>query len=113
MLPNLFQQEYWSIVGLIVLSIFGMYCLRLVSTFRNGLFSKCWKQVTAGAIFLIAAQFPLIGSQIGSSNLKTPLVDAAALMRLAGVILIIIGLRAQTRIWRVEDIRDTQKEIPA
>jgi hypothetical protein len=113
-LPNLLEQNGWAIVGLIVLSILGLYCLRLVAIFRNGIFSKCWKQVTAGASFLIAAQIPLIASEIGQSSFNVGLVDAGAIMRLTGVVLIIIGLRSQTRIWRLEGIKydKSKEEIP-
>lgn len=108
MLLDILQQEPWGILGLVVLSVLGLYCLRLLATFSDGLFSKCWKQVSAGAIFLIAAQFPIIGSEIGPSNMAAAFVDTGGIMRLTGVVLIIFGLRTQVRIWRMEDIKDLE-----
>ena len=101
-LPDLLEQKEWAILGLVVLSFLGVYCVRLVTTFRGGIFSKCWKEVTAGAVILALAQIPIIVSEVGPLDLQTLLADAGALMRLAGVTLIIIGLRSQSRVWRME-----------
>ncbi len=91
-----------EIIGLIVLSAFGFYALKLVMSFRTGLLARSWKQVTAGSIFLILAQLPFlavgIDSQVGSL-----LTMLGTFMRFAGVVLLTIGLRAQSRVWRLEN----------
>ncbi|MGI0080416.1 MAG: hypothetical protein ACRECH_12430 [Nitrososphaerales archaeon] len=89
-----------EITGLVTLSAFGFYAIRLVASFRTGLLAKSWKQVTAGAIFLISAQIPFLASGIGVSGGDSFLIATGTLMRFVGVVFLVIGLRAQSRVWR-------------
>ncbi|MGI0078587.1 MAG: hypothetical protein ACRECH_03090 [Nitrososphaerales archaeon] len=91
-----------EIAGLVVLSAFGFYAIRLVASFRTGLLAESWEQVTVGAIFLISAQIPFLASGIGSFGGESLLTGLGTLMRFVGVLFLVIGLRAQSRVWRLE-----------
>src|SRR5579864_1988660 len=92
-----------EIVGVLLLSIFGFYAVRLLSTFRNGMLEKGWKYVTEGALILGLAQIPFLLSGVGTSSLFTLLDDTGMLIRLIGMVFLILGFRAQYQVWRLDN----------
>ena len=98
-----YNQLTIEIIGIVVLSIFGFYAIRLLSTFRNGMLEKGWKYVTEGAIILGLGQIPYLLSWIGSASLFSLLNDVGMLMRFVGMIFLILGFRAQYQVWRLDN----------
>lgn len=97
-----FIQQIFEISGLLVLSALGLYAVKLVSSFRTGLLARSWKHVTTGALFLIFAQLPLLGSGVISSNYSTIMIMVGTVMRFVGVVYLVLGLRAQYGVWRLD-----------
>jgi len=97
-----YNQLTIEILGVVVLSIFGFYAVRLLSTFRNGMLEKGWKYVTEGAIILALAQIPFLVARIGSPSFVSLLDDAGDILRLIGMIFLILGFRAQYQVWRLD-----------
>jgi hypothetical protein len=93
-------------VGIVVLSVFGFYAVRLLSSFKRGMLAEGWKRVTIGATFLVVAQFPILGSGIESSSLTSPLSLIGTLLRFIGIVFLILGFKAQHEIWRVDNKED-------
>lgn len=89
------------VFGLFVLLALGFYAVRLVTSFRTGMLAKSWKEVTIGALILIIAQFPFFVAGFGIY--ETVFVSLGMGMRFLGVIFLIIGLRAQSRVWGSEN----------
>lgn len=98
-----FIQLATSIGGVIILSIFGFYALKILSSFRKGVLETGWKQVTVGAIFLMLAQFFIIGSGFGSTSMETIFNLSVFAMRFVGVVLLILGFRAHYQVWRLDN----------
>jgi hypothetical protein len=67
--------------GVIVLSIFGFYAVRLLSTYRKGMLEKGWRTVTEGAIILTLGQIPFLASRIGPPAITSVLDDTGTLIR--------------------------------
>jgi hypothetical protein len=89
-----------EIAGLIALSVFAFYAIKLLNSFRNGVIAKSWRQVAVGTFFLIMAQFPVFIASSGAGEVQEVVLNSlAAAMRLLGVIFLIVGLRAQARLW--------------
>lgn len=99
-----------EIVGVFVLSTFGYYAWRLLSSFRKGLLERGWRLVAAGAIVLAIAQIPFLASLVFPPHSMAILVPAGNLARFAGIILLTLGFRDQYKIWRV-DKRDLRQEL--
>jgi len=97
------MQLSMEILGVVVLSIFGFYAVRLLSSFKRGMLEKGWKNVTQGAIILVLAQIPFLLAGITPSTLSSILIGAGDLLRLIGIIFLIVGFRAQYQIWRVDN----------
>jgi hypothetical protein len=94
-----FYQILMEVVGVIVLSAFGFYAARLLDSFRRGMLERGWKLVAAGAIVLVLAQIPFLLGAI----LSYPLFMVVGnITRFAGIILLALGFRAQSKIWRVD-----------
>lgn len=87
--------------GLVVISVFGFYALKILANFKSGMLEKGWKQVAIGAIFLILAQLLMIVSQASIAGLTYPLFIIGSALRLLGMIFMIIGLREHYLVWRV------------
>ena len=99
-----------EIIGLLALSAFGFYAMRLLASFRTGILAKSWRHVAVGAIFLISAQFPLIAAGIGTfGGVDSVLIMLGAIMRFLGVVFLTIGLRDQCKVWRSEDKATVQR----
>ncbi len=92
--------EISEIVGAILLSVLMFYALQLVMSFRTGALAKSWKQITVGAIFLIIAQFVILGGDLGAQSL---LSWSGTILRFFGVLFLVIGLRSQAITWRRKD----------
>jgi hypothetical protein len=89
-------------VGVVVLSIFGLYAVRLLASFRKGMLERGWRLVTAGAIVLAAAQIPfLVAVLIGPPD-GSILSSIGNFSRFGGIVLITIGFREQYRIWHID-----------
>ena len=88
--------------GLVVISIFGFYALKILGNFKSGMLEKGWKQVALGSVFLILAQLLLIVSQIGVAGLTNFLDLVAYALRLLAMIFLILGLREHYLVWRVD-----------
>jgi hypothetical protein len=96
--------QVFAIAGLISLSAFGFFALRLLSSFRTGILAKSWRHISVGAIFLILAQLPLIAASLGSSGEESSLlIITGTLMRFLGVVFLTIGLRSQCKVWWSEN----------
>jgi hypothetical protein len=95
-----YVQLLMEITGVVVLSIFGFYAVGLLTTFRQGMLEKGWRNVTQGAIILVLAQIPILISPIGPTGLASLLDDTGAILRFIGIVLLILGFRAQYRVWR-------------
>ncbi len=102
MLDTYYAQLADEIAGLVVVSTFGFYALRLLANFRQGMLEKGWKQVAAGALALISAQFLFLVSLMGSSGWAGALNDIGEAMRFIAMIFLILGLRAHYLVWRVD-----------
>ena len=89
-------------VGIFVLIAFGYYALRLLASFRKGMLEKGWRDVTIGAIILAIAQFPILASGVSENGMFDLLGSAGALLRLTAMIFLILGLRSQYQVWRLD-----------
>lgn len=103
-----------GILGIAALSALGFYAIRLLASFKTGLLAKSWRQVAIGAFLLILAQIPFFLSGFGElSDAMVYLTAGAMVMRLAGVIFFILGLRAQSKVWRLESKTQREEENSA
>ncbi len=100
-----------QIAGVLILSALLFYALRLLESFKTGMIAKSWKQMTAGAIFLILAQFVFLANDAGFLGEPSILVTLGTVLRFCGVVFIIIGLRSQSRVWRgqVENFKTSNR----
>jgi len=94
-----------ELVGVVTLSVFGFYALRLLSTFRKGLLEEGWRNVTRGAVILAMAQIPLLVSRFVFDSFLDYVGD---IFRFIGIFFLILGFRSQYKVWKVND----EKEIP-
>ena len=94
--------------GIVVLSIFGYYAVRLLSSFRKGMLERGWKLTVYGAIFLGVAQIPFIASALSSGNLSIFIGYVGNAFRFFGILFLILGFRAQYQIWKVDKKSPTQ-----
>ena len=96
--------QVFAIAGLIALSVFGFFALRLLSSFRTGILAKSWRHISVGAIFLILAQLPLIAASLGPSGEESSLlIITGTMMRFLGIVFLTLGLRAQCKVWWSEN----------
>ncbi|MDA4131129.1 MAG: hypothetical protein OK457_10190, partial [Thaumarchaeota archaeon] len=84
-----------EIVGVIVLTFFGFYSVKLLTSFRKGILELGWRRVSTGAIFLILGQFPFLLSGIVSAEQATSLQYVGNLFRFIGIIFIALGFKTQ------------------
>ena len=91
-----------SIIGSVLLLVFGFYALKLLASFRKGVLETGWKEVTVGAIFLVLAQFLIIGSGFGAASLVYSLNISVFAMRFVGIVLLTLGFRAHYQVWRLD-----------
>jgi len=91
-----------QILGLVALSIFGFYDIRLLASFKSGMLEEGWKKVTFGAIILAVAQIPFVASSFIPSQISSLLGDVGMLLRFIGILFLILGFRAQYKIWRLD-----------
>lgn len=91
--------------GLVVLSCFAFYALRILSNFRTGMLEKGWKWVGLGAVFLIFAQLLILISQLGVAELANPLILTGSALRVFAMILLVLGLREHYLVWQVDKVR--------
>lgn len=96
--------------GLVVMSAFAFYALKILANFRSGMLERGWKDVALGAVFLISAQLLLLISQIGAAGLTNSLDLAASLLRFLAMIFLILGLREHYLVWRVDKARPVPVE---
>jgi hypothetical protein len=92
-----------EIAGIVVLSIFGFYAVRLLATFKQGMLEKGWRNVTSGALMLAIAQIPFLVSRIGNAALGSLLNETGNILRFIGIVFLILGFRAQYQVWRVDN----------
>ena len=111
-----YLQPAMQIIGVVLLSIFGYYAVRLLSSFKRGILEGGWRLVTAGAIVLVIAQFPLLLAGQATSKLMFDLVELVYVLRFIGIVFLTLGFRAQYQIWRVDKksvATSTGREIEA
>jgi len=99
-----------EIAGVVVLSIFGFYAIKLLSSFRQGMLENGWKKVTQGAIILALAQIPFLATEFGPTMDASLLNDIGDLLRFIGIVLLILGFRAQYQVWRIDN-KDLSSKI--
>jgi len=91
-----------EITGVMVLSVFGYYAVRMLASFRKGMLERGWKLVTLAAIILVLAQIPFLAAAISSPSVASVLTGIGSIGRFAGIVCLTIGFRAQYQIWRVD-----------
>jgi hypothetical protein len=91
-----------EIAGVVTLSIFGFYAVKLLGSFRKGMLERGWRLVTLAAIILVLAQIPFLVAAISSSSLAALLTDIGNVARFVGIVCLTIGFRAQYQIWRID-----------
>jgi hypothetical protein len=93
----------FAITGSVILSVFGFYSIRLLTSLRKGMLEKGWKRVAIGAIFLLLGQFPYLIAEFGPTSYITNLGYLELLLRLIGIVLITLGFKAQYEVWRLDN----------
>jgi hypothetical protein len=91
-----------EVIGIVVLSTFGYYALKLMTSFRKGMLERGWRLVTFGAIILALAQIPFLISLASPSLLMSTLRTVGNLSRFLGIVLLTLGFRDQYKIWRID-----------
>jgi predicted phage tail protein len=94
--------------GIVVLSIFGYYAIKLLSSFRKGMLERGWKLTVYGAVFLGVAQIPFIASALSAGNFSIFIGYVGSALRFLGIVFLILGFRAQYQIWKADKRAPTQ-----
>ena len=98
-----FFQLGTAISGVVILSVFGYYAIKLLASFKKGVLESGWKQVTFGTIFLVLAQFLMVGAGFCSSNMESVFSVSVLAVRFVGIVLLILGFRAHYQVWRLDN----------
>ena len=89
--------------------LMGYYSVRILRSFRGGLLSSGWKYICIAVPFLIFGQ--LITSMGGSGSIATEqeqiLRIAGASLSAIGGLMIVVGFRAQYRVWNPKGMKST------
>jgi hypothetical protein len=96
-------------MGIVLLTIFGYYSVRLLTSLRKGILEKGWRRVSLGAIFLLIGQIPFIASGIGPANYFAIFSYSETALRFIGIVFLTLGFKAQYEVWRPDkkDLNET------